>query len=156
MHNLEQFFVGFIVLFILLLFGIAAGCSSPERPSFSVPAAAGFPVEKVEVYHFHGNHQCASCIAVGDLAEKTIHENFKAELASGHLIFAHINAQQPENADLAAKYGVTGSSLWIGVYDINGFHKEQDIKVWSLIHNKEAYSLYLTDLINKRLNGDFS
>ena len=47
----------------------------------------------------------------------------KHELASGRLVFAHVNYDLPENAALATKYGVTGSSLWIGVYDANGFHK---------------------------------
>jgi hypothetical protein len=97
-----------------------------------------------------------SCIAVGDLAEKTVNANFKAELASGRLVFAHVNAQQPENYALASKYGVTGSSLWIGVYDTNGFHKEQDIRVWSLINNKDLYATYLSAIIAKRLNGDLS
>ena len=72
-------------------------------------------VDRVEVYHFHGNTQCSSCIAVGDLAEKTVNANFKDELASGRLVFAHINYDLPDNTALAAKYGVTGSSLWIGI-----------------------------------------
>ena len=80
-----------------------------------------------------------SCIAVGDLAEKTVNANFKDELASGRLVFAHVNYDLPENAALATKYDVTGSSLWIGMYDKNGFHKQQDIEVWYLIDDKEAY-----------------
>jgi thiol-disulfide isomerase/thioredoxin len=155
---LQRFFKGLLVVFILIGFGIAAGCTSPVKPSAAPPTTAGVsgPVEKVEVFHFHGNQQCASCIAVGDLAEETVNENFKDELASGRLVFAHVNAEQPENADLAEKYGVTGSSLWIGVHDINGFHKEQDIRVWYLINNRDAYSTYLTGLIAKRLNGDLT
>ena len=113
-------------------------------------------VERVEVYHFHGNYQCASCIAVGDLAEKTVNTNFKDELASGRLVFGHINVDLPENSALAEKYGVTGSSLWIGVYDGNGFHKEQDIRVWSLINNKDLCMTYLSGIITKRLNGDLT
>jgi hypothetical protein len=42
------------------------------------------------------------------------------------------------------------------VYGANGFHREQDIRVWSLISDEEAYSSYLTELISKRLNGDLS
>ena len=113
-------------------------------------------VEKVEVYHFHGNQQCTSCIAVGDLAEKTVNASFKNELASGRLVFAHVNYDLPENAALAAKYNVTGSSLWIGVFDANGFHKQQNLDVWSLTGNKEAYQTYLSAVIAKRLNGDLS
>ena len=67
-----------------------------------------------------------------------------------------MNYDLPENAALATKYNVTGSSLWIGVYDANGFHKEQDIRVWSLIDDENAYSTYLSGIITRRLNGDLS
>jgi hypothetical protein len=71
-------------------------------------------------------------------------------------VFAHVNYDLSENTALAAKYGVTGSSLWIGIYDNNGFHKQQDMDVWYLTGEKERYNFYLTTLISKRLNGDLS
>jgi hypothetical protein len=144
---------GFVIL--LLAF---SGCTLMTGPSISHQQSAinSTPVEKVEVFHFSGNHQCASCIAVGDLAERTVNASFGTELESGRLVFAHVNYDLPENAALATKYNVTGSSLWIGVYGANGFHREQDIRVWSLISDEEAYSSYLTELISKRLNGDLS
>ncbi len=67
-----------------------------------------------------------------------------------------MNYDLPENAVLAEKYGVTGSSLWIGVYDAGGFHKEQNLNVWSLTNDEETYQMYLSALISKRLNGDLS
>jgi len=147
-----------LVILLLAVSGCTDVSSQPGAAISAQPSIAGATgtVEKVEVYHFHGDQQCTSCIALGDLAEKTVNDNFKAELTSGRLVFAHVNAEQPENAALATKYGVTGSSLWIGVYDANGFHKEQDIRVWSLINNKDAYSTYLSAIISKRLNGDLS
>jgi len=108
------------------------------------------------VFHFYGNRQCASCIAVGDLAERTVNASFKNDLILGRLVFAHVNYDLPENAALKTKYNVTGSSLWIGVYDANGFSREEDIRVWTLINDEETYSRYLTGLITKRLNGDLS
>ena len=93
---------------------------------------------------------------MGELAEKTVNENFKDELASGRLIFAHVNAELPENVVLAKKYGVTGSSLWIGVYNGTAFSKEEDIRVWYLLNNKDAFTAHLSEVIRKRLNGDLS
>ena len=151
----------FVFFIVVLIF--TAGCTdlSPQLgatvPSASQPViGSNNTVERVEVIHFHGNQQCMSCIAVGDLAEKTVKANFKEDLASGRLVFAHINAELPENRALAEKYGVTGSSLWIGVYDGNGFHKKEDVRVWSLIGNKDAYMTYLSGIISKRLSGDLS
>jgi len=153
----------FIFVFFIIVLLFIAGCTDSSThlgaaaPSASQPAISpNNTVERVEVYHFHGNQQCTSCIAVGDLAEKTVNANFKDELTSGRLVFAHINYDFPDNAALAAKYGVTGSSLWIGIYDANGFHKQQNLDVWYLTGEKEAYRTYLSGIISKRLNGDLS
>jgi hypothetical protein len=163
MQDLQRIFPIVFLVSLIIACGFTAGCTSSSKSSASPQWSTSlndpinsFSVERVEVYHFHGNNQCTSCIAVGDLAEKTVNTNFKDELASGRLVFAHVNAEQPENHALAEKYGVTGSSLWIGVYEANGFHKKEDTRVWSLIGNKDAYNFYLTGLISKRLNGDLS
>jgi hypothetical protein len=157
-----------IVIFtILIIFcGFIAGCTTSSPPTtepvvseISAPSpAAGTnsSIERVEVIHFHRTQQCPSCIAVGDLTENTLKANFQKELASGKLVFAHVGYELPENAALTAKYGVTGSSLWIGVYNGSTFHKEQDLKVWYLIDDENTFSTYLSGIITKRLNGDLS
>ena len=112
-------------------------------------------IDKVEVIHFHGTNQCYSCITVGDYAEETINTYFADELKSGKITFSHVNRELPENQGLVNKYGVTSASLWIGVYDGSGFHKEQNVNVWYKIENKEAYMAYLKGILEKRLNGEF-
>lgn len=166
MTDIQRIYPVVIFLALIIACGFFAGCTASSPQPAAAPSASPSPpfvtastnstFERVEVYHFHRTQQCTSCIAIGNLTEKTLKANFKKELASGKLIFAHVGYELPENAALAAKYGVTGSSLWIGVYDANGFHKEQDTRVWSLINNKDAFSTYLTGIITKRLNGDLS
>jgi hypothetical protein len=123
---------------LVILFLAASGCtdvsshSGPALSSQPSAASGNSTVVRVEVFHFHGNQQCTSCIAVGDLAEKTVNASFKPELASGRIVFAHVNYDLPENAALKEKYGVTGSSLWIGVYNSSAFTKEQDVRVGDL------------------------
>ena len=163
MPDFNRIFPVVMLVFLIIICGLTAGCTTPAKSPATDQSTSSMSTigsnsatVRVEVYHFHGNTQCTSCIAVGDLAEKTVNTNFKDELASGRLVFAHINAELPENKALAEKYGVTGSSLWIGVYNGNGFHKEQDTKVWYLIDNEDAYTSYLSEIITKRLNGDLS
>jgi hypothetical protein len=110
----------------------------------------------VEMYHFHGTHQCYSCIRVGELAEQTVNTYFKGELQSGKLVFGHINAELPENKDLVTKYEATGSSLWIGTYVNGKFSKEQNTNVWYKIEDEKGYLEYLKGIIDKRLSGDLS
>ena len=167
MTYLQRIYPAVIFIAVIIASAFLAGCTStspqpaasPSAPPITAGtslASANSTVERVEVYHFHGTQQCYSCITLGDLAEKTVNASFRDELASGRLVFAHVNYDLPENAALKKKYGVTGSSLWIGVYDADGFHKKQDTKVWYLIDDENAYSAYLSGLITKRLNGDFS
>jgi hypothetical protein len=113
-------------------------------------------IDKLEVYHFHGTNQCYSCKTVGAYAEETVNTYFADELKTGKIVFGHINAELPENKDLAIKYGATSASLWLGSYDKTGFRAEQNTNVWYKISNKQDYMNYLKDLIQKRLAGDMT
>ena len=166
MRNLQWIYPVILFTFLIVIGGFIAGCttSSPATPATVVsvspeplPATStNNTVERVEIFHFHGTQQCYSCITVGSLAEQTVNTSFKDELASKRIIFAHVNYDLPENAILAKKYGVTGSSLWIGVYNDTTFSREEEIKVWYLLNNKDAFSAHLIEVIRKRLNGDLS
>lgn len=109
---------------------------------------------KLEIYHFHGTSQCYSCITVGDLTKKTLDTYFKDELDSGKIKFDHINGELLENRDLVLKYGATGSSIFIGTYIGEEFHKEENTRVWYKINNEEDFMKYLKSVIEKRLKGD--
>ncbi len=154
---------GLAILMLVTAGLLVAGCVSSAGPGSLTGQQATTTSEtdplrpdRVEVIHFHGDAQCASCIAVGDLAEKTISEHFNEETKSGRLVFRHVNFDKPENGALARQYGVTGSSLWIGVYDTTGFHKTEDLRVWSLVNDPEGYASYLSWIITKSLEQGLS
>ncbi len=112
-------------------------------------------IEKIEIIHFHGTNQCYSCITMGDMAEETVNTYFTDELDSGKITFAHLNGELPKNRDKVVKYQATGSSLWIGTYYTDGnFEKEQNIKVWYKINNKQDYMDYLKGVIEEKLSGE--
>ena len=111
-------------------------------------------IEKIEVFHFHATQQCYSCKTVGNYAKETIKTHFADELKSGKIIFEHINIDLPQNKETVLKYGATGSSLWIGVYEKDGtFFKEENTKVWYKIKNKPDYMTYLKDILEQKLMG---
>ncbi len=128
-----------------------AGNATSTAPAGTAPGA-----DKVELYHFHGTHQCYSCVRVGELAEKTVNTYFADELASGKLVFGHINYDLPENEGLSEKFGVTGSSIWIGTTSSGGFSKEEDTKVWYKLQDEAGFMSYLKGILEKRLAGDLS
>ena len=156
-----KIFTKFIILSIIFSIILISGCVNndqkvSESKNSTAYANASSSAEKVEIIHFHGTHQCESCIAVGSLAEETVNTYFSEELKSEKVSFAHVNGELPENRELVLKYGVNSASLWIGVYDKNGFHPEQNVNVWYKINNKDEYMSYLKGIIEKRLVGDFS
>jgi hypothetical protein len=156
-----------LVLGAVSVFLIASGCINTQAtekvsltpsptadltPSAPSSPSSG-PADRIEVFHFHPTQQCYSCKTLGAYAEKTINESFSGEVESGRLIFRHVNIYLPENAELVKKYGVTGSSLWIGVYNASGFSKEENVNVWYKIDDETEYKIYLKGVIEKRLNG---
>jgi hypothetical protein len=154
----------FILLSLLLLCAASitlAGCTEQDSGAASLPPTDGprvvnESVAKIEVLHFHPAHQCTSCIVLGDYAEETVKTYFAPELASGKMVFAHVNGELAENRALVEKYGVTSSSLWIGVYADGQFSKEENINVWYKLNKKQDFMDYLKGILEKRLAGDFS
>jgi len=151
-----------MIVVIILSLTVLSGCSTKDSNLDAVikqtqnatsPIAS---IDRLEIYHFHGTHQCYSCKTVGAYTEETINTYFADELRTGKIVFAHVNIDLPENKELAAKYGATGSSLWLGVYDKEGFHKENNVNVWYKINNKWEFTGYLKEIIDKRLAGDLS
>jgi len=152
-----KLFTKFIILSVIFSIVLISGCvNNDQKVNESAYTNTSSNVKKVEIIHFHGTNQCSSCIAVGKFAEETVNTYFSDELESGKITFAHINAELPINKDQVSKYGVNSASLWIGVYDENGFHKEMNANVWYKINNETDYMSYLKGIIEKRLVGDFS
>ncbi|HPY61372.1 MAG TPA: nitrophenyl compound nitroreductase subunit ArsF family protein [Methanospirillum sp.] len=137
-----------VTLIICVICGAFISCAAAET---NVTPSG---VTQVEVYHFHPNQGCRTCTTIGEYAEELVKKSYPAELESKNMVFDHINFQDQKNADLVRKFEVTGSSLMIGVTDPSGFHKEEDIKVWYKVGNKDEFMTYLKDLLDKRLAGN--
>ncbi len=163
------------IILIAALVGLGLGlawasnsedCCSIEDNAQTTPVAAENTIETppeesgddedvtVELYHFHGTHQCYSCVRLGELAEKTVETYFADELESGELVFGHINYDLPENKELKERFEVTGSSLWIGTTADGNFNKEENINVWYKLNDEKGYLSYLKGVLEKRLSGE--
>ncbi|MGV8109726.1 nitrophenyl compound nitroreductase subunit ArsF family protein [Methanospirillum sp.] len=147
----QGFLLKTCIIAAIIIITSCSFCSAEETTG-----AGSSSVEKVEVYHFHPTNGCYTCTNMGKNAEDTVNTYFPKELESKRIIFDHINYQDPKNAELIKQYEVSGSSLMIGVYDADGFHKEENIKVWYLTGKKDESMTYLKEIIEKRLAGDFS
>ena len=68
----------------------------------------------VNVYYFHGKQRCKTCIAVGDVTEKTIKDLFAN---NPKVRFVEVKTQESENAALVEKHEVTWNDLIIAKGD---------------------------------------
>jgi hypothetical protein len=162
--NHSRIFLFFFSGILILSLSMLLGCSSQLADGMAENAVSStstilqgrentIAIDKLEVFHFHATRQCYSCITVGNYAEETINTFFKDELDQGIIIFKHIDNQLPENQDDVVKYGVTGSSLWLGTYKGDEFTPEQNVQVWYKIGDKQSYMDYLRDVIESKLAG---
>lgn len=104
--------------------------------------------DKVQVFLFHSTQRCATCTAIGKLANETVSEFFQSELRDGKIEFREINIDLPENKELAQKFKATGSALYLNSISAGTNNISQDTKVWQLTNNEVQFKNYLKDKIN--------
>ena len=148
-----------VLVLITALLILSGGCGynknfilgNQSSPELAQSAPVSVPSSAIEVYHFHLAKQCYSCQVLGEFVEETMNTSFAREQEDGRLIFAHINAELPENTELVSRYGVTSSSLMIGYTNETGFHAENLIGLWYKLGDKEAFMEELKGTLNERL-----
>lgn len=109
------------------------------------------PADRIIVANFHATRRCVSCIAVGEMAQKTIEQEFQQEQRKGTVIFQSINGELPENSEEVQKYQARGSSLFINAIRNGEDTIEEDVTVWRLAGNEEAYIRYLQEKLSALL-----
>lgn len=81
--------------------------------------AAGQTVKRpdgVTVINFHGEKRCRTCIAIGDLARKTIDEQFAAEQQAGKVRWEQINYDEPAHSHFVKDYGLVSSTVLVTLW----------------------------------------
>lgn len=110
------------------------------------------PAQKLEVIDFHTTACCVSCLRIEEFTQNTLADNFASELASGQITFQSINVDLPENKDLAKKYQVAGTALFINaILPDNSEKSKQYNRVWNYLNDQETFKTYLSTVINQLL-----
>lgn len=97
----------------------------------------------VNVYYFHGKQRCKTCIAVGDLAKKTIEETYAG---NNKVKFIEVDTSDKKFEDLVNKYEVSWNALIIAKGDNSIDITEQAFA--NALNNPDV----LSDLIKKEVN----
>lgn len=100
----------------------------------------------VYVYYFHGKQRCKTCVAVGDLAKKTI-EN--AYAGNDKVRFVEVNTSEKEYADLVEKYEISWNALIIAKGDQFTDLTEQAFA--TAVNSPEILENLIKETVNKNI-----
>lgn len=109
--------------------------------------------DHVEIIYFHGKQRCATCIAIEKNVRKVVSTRFADEVKDGKIVFRTVDISTPEGEELADKYQVTWSSLFI-----NGWKDGKETRdnltetgFRNIRNNLDAFKKILSDKIRQAL-----
>lgn len=68
---------------------------------------------RIEVLYFHGTQRCITCRAIEKHTKELLDSLYSNELENDTIVYRTIDISKKENEDIANKYEVTWSSLFI-------------------------------------------
>jgi len=101
----------------LILFIITGGLLSGSNYETAEISAieSSIKTTEVEVYYFHRNRRCGPCLTIENFAKKTMETYYVKEVQNGDVIFRIVNVEQEENREVAQKYSVVSTALFMNV-----------------------------------------
>jgi hypothetical protein len=131
------------------------GYGSSENASSNEKKTQEATINRVDVIYFHVNQRCVTCLCFEEHVNTVIEKYFGDAIGSGKLTYRVLNAQLPQNAAIAKKYGVVGSQLFINTINNNVDNIEDIAQIWNwnCRNNPAAFELKVKNAIEQRLNG---
>lgn len=109
----------------------------------------------VTVINFHGQTRCRTCITIGDLAKKTIDEEFVAEEKNDKIRWAHINYEEAPNGHFVEDYELVSSTVVITLWKDGKEVKWNRLDgVWDYVSDEPAFRTYVAENVRELLPQD--
>lgn len=120
-----------------------------NSPAKSDPATAEQTQnDRVEVLYFHGKQRCATCMAIEKNAKEAVETQFADELKNGTVVFKSIDISKAENEQIAGKYEVTWSSLFVCKWK-DGKETYENLTEYAFANARKAPETFQNGLIEK-------
>lgn len=97
-------------LLVLLFAFNAIACNNTQSNNNLTSDESSVKTKKVKIYYFHGTRRCATCKAVGSVSQELVESKYKD---NPNVKFIEINLDEPGNEELAEKFQVSGSGLYV-------------------------------------------
>lgn len=108
----------------------------------------------ISVYYFYSEPRCHTCKTIEKYSKLVVNKGFKDELQNDKIEWKLIDMKKAENKHYVEDYDLYTKSLVISVRE-RDTGKEVEWKnlkrVWKLVDDKEKFTTYVTEKINKFL-----
>ena len=135
-----------MVSLILLAFG-------EKSNAVTVKEQSGQVRDFVEVLYFHGKQRCVTCRSIEQNTKELLKSKFQRQMKEGKVVYRVIDISKTENAQIAEKYEVTWSSLFL-VQHKKGKEKAENLTEFAFGHSRtqpDVFKKVLAEKINKVL-----
>ena len=106
----------------------------------------------VTVINFHGEKRCRTCISIGNLARKTLDEEFAAEEKAGKVRWQQINYDEPANASYVKKYELVSSTILLTLWKDGKEVKWNRLDaVWDHVGDEPVFRTYVAQAVSDLL-----
>jgi hypothetical protein len=137
-----------IVLLAVIAVAVGRWAMKEFGPAKAVSPSVTRP-DGVTVINFHGAKRCRTCIGIGELAKKTIDEDFAAQLKSGQIRWEQINYDETPNAHYVKDYGLVSSTILITLWKDGKEVKWSRLdEVWDHYGDETAFQNHLIQSVH--------
>jgi len=107
MKNTFLLLISFVLVFSL------TNCNSGKTTNQSSNDSVENSIKEgnIEVYYFHNERRCATCMAVEEVTESALNELYPEKVKNKEITFQSINIEEDANKDIAEKYQIAGQTL---------------------------------------------
>lgn len=144
------------VLYLLFAATVFFSCGNGTNKKTNTSAQTESNVEtnvvsnpdRIEVLYFHGAQRCITCRAIEKHTKELLDSLYSTEMANGTIVYRTIDISQKENQDIADKYEVTWSSLFINKWN-NGKEKPNNMTEYAFSYAKGQPDTFKTGIKDK-------
>ena len=108
----------------------------------------------VAVINFHGAMRCRTCLRIGELAKKTLDEEFTEAQKVGKVSWEHVNYQEPANAHFVKDYELGNPTILLTQWKDGKEVKWNRLDgVWDLVEDESTFRAYVAESVRQLLEN---
>ena len=101
------------LFYLLITVFVLIACGNGSKNKAETDMTKDNQSNRIEVLYFHGAQRCVTCRAIETNTITLLDSLYSKEKANGKIVFKVIDISKKENEQIADKYEVTWSSLFV-------------------------------------------